>query len=129
MSLDEEEETPGDRAVRETAEVLGVEPAELDYITPELAAEAAVELEPDMAELDEEEGEIQALVTPPNRISYMSHIVAGFGGTPHWTFYLNCQYGTRYILRSDQINRWETAGHCRTPNGSYVPRYKVWWHT
>lgn len=128
MSLEEEEESPGDRAIRETAEALDVEPAELDYITPELVAEAAVELEPDMAELDAEE-EAQALTTPPNRISYVSHVVTGFAGTPHWTFYLNCQYATRYILRTEQVNRWETAGHCRTPNGSYVPRYKVWWHT
>lgn len=130
------EKVPAERSIEATAEFLGVEPAELDYITPELLAEPTVELDPesaeDLAEADKAaESEIEALVTPPNRISYLSHWAwEGFTGTrTRWSAYANCQYHTRYHLWGDQINRYVVDGSCRTPMGTYVDRYKVWWHT
>ena len=125
--------------VRLTADALGVQPEDLDYITAELLDEDsdAAETAEGVEEQDLPEGgdhasgdaaEVDAAVVP-NRIWLVSHVVqGGFDGTQViYYFYANCTYAQRWFIGSGSINRFERDGTCRTPNGSQVPRWKMYW--
>jgi hypothetical protein len=113
-------------AVQRTAEALGLPAEEVDWITSELLQTETREAGPEIGL--PEEGERDERVVIPNRISYISHVVQGFDGTrTNYTFYANCTYDIRWILWSDSINRFERDGWCRTPNGSWAARWKMWW--
>ena len=121
-----DEDTDMAEAVRRTAEALGVPAEEVDWITPELLREETQEAGVDLAVPDDGAADVQGVV--PNRITYISHVATGFNGTSiHYTFYANCTYTARYELWGESINRFERDGWCRTPIGTYVPRYKMWW--
>ncbi|TFV86588.1 hypothetical protein [Blastococcus sp. CT_GayMR16] len=122
-----DEETDLAEAVRRTAEALDVGVEEVDWITPELLREQTQEAGPDLAVPEEDGGaDVQGVV--PNRITYISHVATGFNGTAtSYTFYANCTWTDRYLLWSDAIDRFERDGWCRTPNGSYAKRWKMWW--
>ena len=122
-----DEETDRAETVRRTAEALGVPAEEVDWITPELLREEAQDAGEELAVAYDGDGAVQGVV--PNRITYVSHVVQkGFTGSDVlWGFYANCTYTSYYQLWGSAINRFERDGWCRTPNGSYVPRYKMWW--
>ena len=112
--------------VRRTAEALGVPAEEVDWITPELLREEAQDAGEELAVAYDGDGGVQGVV--PNRILYVSHLASGFNGTAVvYTFYANCTYTARYKLWGTAIDRFEEDGWCRTPNGSYARRYKMWW--
>lgn len=113
MSIDDEIQAAKER----TAEALGVEIEDLDYITAEFLAVEAVSDETPY-EVDEHQG------VAPNRITYISHVDVR---PDKWAFYVNCNYTVKYWVWAADIDRWERAGSCRVPNGNYVPRYKLWW--
>jgi hypothetical protein len=117
-----------------TAELLGVSEDEVDYITPELSEMEVTDV---MTMPSTEWGEVYeataaeeglAAAPVPNRIWFISEIQSGWDGTrTNITFFWNCDRSRRYVMWSDQFNRWERDGTCGIGGGRYVYRYKLWW--
>lgn len=123
-----------DEIRRETAEFLGLEPDEVNWISEETLASIASggDLDGDDEALftvvDEEPGELMPMVPPANRISY-GNTFTKIPGHPHIYWWPNCQlqFGPPFIIARESFRRALRDGSCSNGNGGYIYRYKIWW--